>query len=504
MAFSFFQRYKVAIFVLLGLSVVYFISRITNITSLPIFTDEALYIRWSQIAKDDASWRFISLVDGKQPMLIWLAMIILRFVEDPLLAGRLVSVVAGFFAMIGLFFLGREVFKNTTIGLLSGAFYVVYPFALVYDRMALYESLVSMFAVWGLYLTVLFVRYVRLDIALILGMNLGLAVLTKSNGFLAVYFLPVSLILFDWKNRKLKGLIRWAFFAGIAVVLVYAYYAILRLSPFYSVIEEKNALFVYPIREWIQHPFEFFFSNFAAQWDWLVTYMKHTMLLSIGLAFVVKKDFFREKIFLFLWFLFPFLVLALFGKTIYPRYILFMTLPLLPLIAYSVYQLSFLVKNRLIFYFLLFALFFVPIHTHLAIIFNFDRAEIPFSDVAQYKTDWPSGTGVKESIAFFQEQAKDKKIFVATEGTFGLLPYAYEIYLLDNPNIIVKGMWPIGDTPQEEVLAMSKKMPTFFAFYQDCDFCAGKGLAPETWKYPIAQQTKRFAHDAWFTVYKIE
>ncbi len=58
----------------------YFSLRLYNLMSLPLFTDEAIYIRWAQIAKNDANWRFISLVDGKQPSFVWLMMIVMRFV----------------------------------------------------------------------------------------------------------------------------------------------------------------------------------------------------------------------------------------------------------------------------------------------------------------------------------------------------------------------------------------------------------------------------------------
>lgn len=53
------------IFIGLFLVAAYFFSRLVNLTLLPIFTDEAIYIHWTQIAEGDAAWRFISLVDGK-------------------------------------------------------------------------------------------------------------------------------------------------------------------------------------------------------------------------------------------------------------------------------------------------------------------------------------------------------------------------------------------------------------------------------------------------------
>ena len=110
---DFLSRHKLEFFVLALLVILYLASRFYSILALPIFTDEAIYIRWAQIAKQDANWRFISLTDGKQPMFIWMMMISLRFIQDPLLAGRVVSVGAGLFTLIGMYFLGREMFKNS-------------------------------------------------------------------------------------------------------------------------------------------------------------------------------------------------------------------------------------------------------------------------------------------------------------------------------------------------------------------------------------------------------
>src|SRR6266705_3402180 len=64
---GYFKKYWLSLSVVL-LVVLFFITRFFNILSLPIFTDEAIYIRWAQIALHDANWRFISLTDGKQPM----------------------------------------------------------------------------------------------------------------------------------------------------------------------------------------------------------------------------------------------------------------------------------------------------------------------------------------------------------------------------------------------------------------------------------------------------
>ena len=333
---EFIRRYKLEIGILAILIIIYFASRLFSILSLPIFTDEAIYIRWAQIAAQDAKERFISLTDGKQPMFIWLMMISLRFIQDPLLAGRVVSVGAGFFTLIGMYFLGRELFKNNKVGLISSALYVIFPMALVYDRMALYDSLVGSFAVWSLYLIILLVRKVRLDIALILGMVIGGGVLTKTSAFFSIYLLPVSLVLFNFAGKdKKERLLKWIGLVILATMLAYGFYSILRLSPFFNIINEKNALFVYPFTEWIERPFDFFIGNWKAIWDWVTRYMTWPVVILVIASLFISKSFVKEKLFLLIWFLAPALALTLFGKTLYARFIFFMIMPLLIIASYS-------------------------------------------------------------------------------------------------------------------------------------------------------------------------
>jgi 4-amino-4-deoxy-L-arabinose transferase-like glycosyltransferase len=486
---DFFKRYRSEIIVLAVLILVYLASRFYSILSLPIFTDEAIYIRWAQIAKQDANWRFISLTDGKQPMFIWLMAVSLRFMQDPLLAGRVVSVGAGLLTLIGMYFLGKEIFKSSKIGLVSSALYVIFPMALVYDRMALYDSLVGTFAVWSLFLIILSVRKIRLDIALILGMVAGGGVLTKTNAFFNIYLLPASLMLFDWKEKNLGGrLARWVFFSAIAVVITYSFYSVLRLSPFFHIIAEKNAIFVYPLKDWLSHPLEFFIGNSKALCDWAIRYLTWPLLVLVFLSFVVNKSFLREKIVLFLWFIIPAVALGLFGRTLYPRFIFFMMLSLLPLVSYSLISIHMKLKKFYIFLIFLFLVFILVFKTDYLILNDFAKANIPVSDISQYLTSWPAGRGVKESVDFFRKEAERGKIYIATQGTFGLMPYSFEIYLIKNPNIKIEGYWPIGDRIPAKVIEESRKNPTYFFFYQPCSSCENIGVAPSSWGLkPILQ-----------------
>ncbi len=491
-------KYKKEILLAILISAVYFITRLLNIMSLPIFTDEAIYVRWGQIALHDPTWRFISLTDGKQPMFIWIEMVFLKLIHDPLLAGRLVSVGCGFLSTIGIFFLGREIFKNRWIGLLSALIYVLFPFALVYDRMALYESLVNVFTIWSLYLEVLLVRRNRLDIALILGLVFGGGALTKSDVYFSMILLPFSLVLFNFKQKELaRKLLKWTGLAVLSVVLGYMYYSILRLSPFYGIIGQKNDTFIYSFHDWIETPFAFVVGNFSGLWNWFVTYLKWPLLILLLISLFISKRFIKEKSLLFLWFIFPFTVFAFFGKVLYPRYILFMVLPLIPIMAFGIYRLNFLFKKAWYGILVFLVAISLSLYADYFIIFNFSHAPIPQSDLNQYINDWPAGGGVNQMISYFKNISQNQKIYVGTEGTFGSVPtLSMQIYLDQDRNILSDGYWPIPSTIPSKLLENAKIMPTYFVFEQT-------QTPPPSWPLKFITKYQKGIGNSYMSVYQV-
>ncbi len=470
-------KYKNEIILGIVILLFYLFLRLIYLDRLPIFTDEAIYVRWAQIALNDSFWRFISLTDGKQPMFIWAAVVFMKFIEDPLMAGRLVSVMSGFFTIVGLILLTYELFKNKTIAFLSAILYVFYPFAQVYDRMALYDSMVGAFSVWGLYFSVLLVRKLRLDIAYSLAFIIGGGILTKTSNFFSIYLLPFTLVLFDFKKNYLfKRLLRWAVLASFASLIAYGIYNVLRLSPLFEMIRAKNAIFVYPFSDWLLHPFAFFRGNLNGLFSWLTEYLTLPFIILIIISLILIKQHFKEKLLLCLYFLLPFLALALFGRVIFPRFIYFMSLYLLPLAAWGLnhvinQSLRYSEKKnkfkdiKLIIPIVVLVFIWYPGLVSLQFAINPVTAKIAKADNNQYINSWAAGWGVKESTEFFKEKAKNQKIFIATEGTFGLLPAALEMYLVDDKNITIKGYWPVNDV-SKEILDYAKRMPAYFVFYQ--------------------------------------
>lgn len=488
-------RWAVGGAVILGL---FAVTRLYNLTYLPIFTDEAIYIRWSQIGSRDAAWRFISLVDGKQPLFTWIAMVLMRFIADPVFAGRLVSVLAGFGSLTGMFFLGREAFRSARIGAIASALYLISPFALVYDRMALYDSLTAMLSIWNLYLAILLVRRVHLDIALILGMSLGLGMLNKTSGFLNLYMVPATLFLFDLrKTDRAKRLGLWFIYVGVATIISLAMYSILRLSPLFYMVAQKDMVFVYPFVEWIKHPTEFFISNIRGMLDWLIHYLTWPMWIAALLPALVFWKYGREKFMLYFWWLAPFVALALFGRVLYPRFILFMTMPLLVLASLTV---DYIITRwgKTLFGLALLAVLIVPnVWTGFLLLTQPTHALIPQADRGQYINDWPAGWGLKEVTGFILEESKKGKVVVYTEGTFGLLPYGLEIWLVDRPNIEIHGIWPLPDAPPSQVVESIKQYQTYLVMNERED-------TPKEWNLSlVAQYPKGLRKDRSLRLFRV-
>ena len=81
---------------------------------------------------------------------------------------------------------------------------------------------------------------------------------------------------------------------------------------------------------------------------------------------------------------------------------------------------------------------------------------------------WPSGYGVKEVVNFLKQESKDQQVLVGTEGTFGLLPYAIQIYFFADKNIQLSGFWPVNENNlPAQVLDSAKTKKTYFVFNEN-------------------------------------
>lgn len=453
-----------------GLIPLYFITRLVNLKIIPIFTDEAIYTYWAQVALHDPQNRFISLEDGKQPLFIWAAAIFQNFVTDPLIATRLVATAAGLGSLVGIYLLAKELF-NSKVAKIAALLYLILPFTLLYDRLALFDSLLTMLGIYVVLLCVKLARHLQLDLALLAGAAMGLALITKSSANFFLFYLPFSLIFFDFKNKNVKpNLIRWLFFATVAIVLSQIIYNALRLSPLFYIIANKNLEFIRPVADAIADPFAAFSQNITVLISWLTTYMGLPLfaIFIFGVFYGIKKRNLRI-IYLLVLVAMPFFAETVFNKVLYPRFMLFYFPYIILILSFAINELFELFpkyKKYLIVGFAAAMLF--PTMTSFFLLTNPPKAKIAASDAGQYLNDWPAGFGVSEVADLLKEEIKGGKVYVGTEGTFGLLPYALQVYFYKQHDIQIVGFWPVNhnDLPQQ-VLDAAKVQKTFFVFNEN-------------------------------------
>ena len=126
---KFLEQWKWVLVGMIGVVLLGFFLRVYNLTILPIFVDEAIYIRWAQVMASEATLRFLPLSDGKQPLFMWVLMFLIDYFSDPLFIGRLVSVASSVGTMFGIFIFSYLLFKNKAVSLFSVFAYSISPFS---------------------------------------------------------------------------------------------------------------------------------------------------------------------------------------------------------------------------------------------------------------------------------------------------------------------------------------------------------------------------------------
>lgn len=426
------------LYLLLGFLIfVIFSLRFYNLTILPIFADEAIYIRWAQIMKAEETLRFLPLSDGKQPLFMWLIIPFLKFISDPLYAGRVVSVLSGFGTLVGVSLLSWLLFKNKKVTLAAAIIYSVSPFTFFFDRMSMADSMLSMFGIWTFTLSLLSIKTMRLDYAMLAGFALGGAWLTKSPALFFALMLP-TLLLFSDRRKYLVSV----FYLLVTFLIGYGFYNILRLGPNYSMIGARNLDYVYPVSHLLSSPFDPLKPWLLQSWQWILFMGPFPLIVILFYNFMINfKSYWKEILVLAIWFLAPIFIEAEFAKVLTARYILF-TIPFLVVLTSAAFLenrrnwsktlgfvLCFFIAQSLVFDY------------HL--LTNPAKANLPRSERSGYLEEWTAGHGIKETADFLTEEKRinpSRKIIVGTEGYFGTLPDGLQLYLQAYPEITVIGV----------------------------------------------------------------
>ena len=416
----------------------YLVTRLFNLGALPMVSDEGTYITWGVRAlhADTAYQWLASLEDGKQPLLPWLIVPALAAIDDRLIAGRLISVLTGLASLALVWHLTRRLF-GAPAAWLAAVMYVAAPIAVIHDRMALYDSLVTTCALAVLLNALRWSDRPTASATLLLGLAMAAAVLTKLSALFFVVLVPGVVLV--WRPAALRRwwLLAQAFFiAGVA-------YSTLYLSPIVDNLSEGNfQRYSLTLGEVLRLPLPLWLSNaaFVAATGQAYLGVPLSVACAAGLLWAALRGG-RAGLALTLWTLVPLLALVLTAKIVYTRYLVFCFICALPAAAYVTIQAwERLRRAPVIAGAGLLVLLWSPLQLDAALLTDPARAAWLddrrwITDRFQYVESNFAGYGLREIVDAIAAEAARSPVVVLTRSSTGMPRDGVTAYLLREPNV---------------------------------------------------------------------
>lgn len=448
---------KKTYFLLLALGVIYLITRLYKLVLLPVFADEAIYIRWTQLIMDDwQQYLFFPLNDGKTPLHMWLMLPFQYLFKDQLYAGRFLSVLVGLIQMLVMGKIVEVLNGKKTAKIVAYLSVILLPFFFFHHRMALIDALLTLMLSFSFYFAIkaskLKTKQALVN-SVLAGLFLGLALWTKIP---AVLFFPAIVLtsLLFMKKFNFSKLLKKLTYPSISILLSLAVFISLKLHPAFGQLFSRGNDFLYPLNEFFSQAIIIFSRNFANFAETFNLYIGWPVFAIITLALIKnKKSRFTNLVLILtsLSFLLPMLLL---GKTVYARYLMASVIGITASFALSVENLwqQFKLRGKLLISVLL--LITLLICGRFMFYSYTQVSKIPFSklDQVQYLNEWSAGFGIKESVDYFNILKEDNKLLIATEGFFGTLPDGLLMYYhrRDVTNMFIQGIGqPVREIPVE-------------------------------------------------------
>ncbi len=270
-----------------GILVLAALLRAFHLTTLfPILVDEAIYLRWAEIIDHQGQW-FISLLDGKPPLSYWF-LAVGRFLSDgdPLFQGRLLAVLAGLLSTFGIFQVARRIAPRPqaeAAGLLAAGLYAIFPWALLYDRLAYTEAWVNLFGIAIAWTSLVCFEKAGENWSRELGpgLALGLGLFTKQTAIL-FGLVPLAAAFYFGRSQSRNWIARAATIYAIAAVFLAANFILTPEAPTlatHDAVLHHTGFFADPA-ELMADPFVAARSNFPKLLSYIGTYVTWPLALA--------------------------------------------------------------------------------------------------------------------------------------------------------------------------------------------------------------------------------
>jgi len=413
----------------------FLVIRTKNLLSVPVYLDEAIYVNWGYMFKTNRNLAYLPMQNGKTPLYFWIISFFYDYFNQPLIAARFISEVAGLGTMLLGWWLTKKLFDQKTAFIFL-PLYALIPYAQFIERMAFADSL-QVF--WGMAAITLAVYSLDLKFSIknifrqifigsLTGIILGLGFMTKSSA--KIYLFSIFLILFlqilkNFKNIKksslvlLFGIFSWLTYSEVLTAFKTA------SSRFFLNIAEKEKLLTYSPREVLQNPFN-------------LAYLKHLPLVSgyffhyitipvliltaFSLFKIAQKRNFNGLIF-FLTGTFVFSGIFFVSKTPASRYF-FPVVPFIIILAsYGLKEITKSIKNKRLNIIAIISIFTPLLWFSYRISGNAQYAFWHPEDRHYLYESSLSGIGVQEVIQYLKNQLQTSEVVLAVDSFWGQPDY---------------------------------------------------------------------------------
>lgn len=391
------------------------ITRLTNLTLLPVFIDESFHIAWARtplaggLEHAGATARLGTVA---------LFSLVLPFGQNPLWITRFVDVIAGTFACVGCYVLGKELFGRR-VGLVAMTLYVLSPFAVFHERMALADPLVNAIGIYIAIVTIHLARRKRLRESILLGVLIAIAPVVKLSAMTAIAVPILGFLLLRRPRLEARAYSLALIPTFLMAIPVFGFFLLTGTGL-------REALPVGQSTRSLPAFLQNVASNLGTTVQWMASYLAFGLVLVIvGIMFtLLRRD--RRGVWLGLVLVVNVAYVYLTPR-IFPRYLLGGLAPAMILAAWAVVrgmpdlmqwtgehfhfvtsrwrrQGDWIQSSAIAAVLLLAAIYDYPILS--AMILNPVTSPIPAIDRWQYVEGWPAGYGYPEAAHYLQARAE--------------------------------------------------------------------------------------------------
>jgi 4-amino-4-deoxy-L-arabinose transferase-like glycosyltransferase len=452
--------------VVLFLLFIYFCINLPNLTRLPIFNDESIYLDWGWFNTHFPGHLYDSLLDSKQPLMVWIFGIFENFFKDPLFAGRFVSVMIGSITALGIFTIAKKLLNEST-AIIAIFLYSITPIFVFYNRQALMEASIACIGIWSFNAILNLLHKPSMRYGVILGIILGIGFLSKSSSLLFVVS-SIFVVLFYSIIKKRAKFMKYYLISLLTFICVNI---ILFINPFFWQTLSSNSRYSLTLTDiltsafsyWVNHLFGFFEIGFI-----FITPLVFIYAL-VG-AFIMLKNKIKECQVFFVYFGLALLLEILSVRSQNQRYIV----SFLPFLVISAsYILGILLKGNLLKKTTAILSFFIPLILSFLIIFHPENYIMQLSKVSNYSEvsyilGQTSGYGINEVMEYIREHSSiSQPSIILAPLNIGNPESAVDLYSQKSSNLVTLHIDASFFPKLSQYKCLNSEYPVFFVTRDD-------------------------------------